>query len=214
MSSYKTSTNWTNCSKSWASNKEKRAMTTLLVIVTILSSFLTNLETKTLQSDFTITVAEEINAPMNYPGTLIMQGRLFRLEMFNIEAAYDGRTMYMYSPETDELTLTNPTEQELVETNPLLYAKALVPVCNVTERTIANDPSPVTLITLTPKDQSIGINRFVLRVRNADLMPLQIEIKEGKKTSTLKFKEPQFVADKQEYKIVPEKDTYINDMRL
>ena len=134
--------------------------------------------------------------------------------MFNIEAAYDGRTMYMYSPETDELTLTNPTEQELVETNPLLYAKALVPVCNVTERTVANDPSPVTLITLTPKDQSIGINRFVLRVRNADLMPLQIEIKEGKKTSTLKFKEPQFVADKQEYKIVPEKDTYINDMRL
>ena len=54
-------------------------MTTLLVIVTILSSFLTNLETKTLQSDFTITVAEEINAPMNYPGTLIMQGRQFRL---------------------------------------------------------------------------------------------------------------------------------------
>lgn len=189
-------------------------MTFLLTIVAILSSFLTNLETKTLQSDFTITVAEEVNAPMNYPGSLTMKGQLFRLSMFNIEAAYDGKTMYMYSPETDELTLTNPTEQELLESNPLLYAKAIVPVCNVTERTITNDQSPVTLITLTPKDQSIGINRFTLRVRNSDLMPLQVELKEGKKNTTLKFKDPKFVNEKQKYEIIPEKDTFINDMRL
>jgi len=187
-------------------------MCIVLTILTILSSFLTNLETKTLQSDFTITVAEEVNAPMNYPGSLTMQGQLFRLSMFNIEAAYVGKTMYMYSPETDELTLTNPTEQELLESNPLLYAKALVPVCNITEKA-AND-GQTTIITLTPKDQSIGINRFTLRVRNSDLMPLQVEIKEGKKTSTLKFKEPKFVNEKQKYEIIPEKDTFINDMRL
>ena len=187
-------------------------MTTLLIILTIFSSFLTNLETKTLQSDFTITVAEEVNAPMNYPGTLTMQGQLFRLSMFQIDAAYDGKTLYMYSPETDELTLTNPTEQELLESNPLLYAKAIVSVCNLTEKP-SNDGQN-TIITLTPKDQSIGINRFVLRVRNSDLMPMQVEIKEGKKTSTLKFKEPKFVTGAQKWEIEPEKDTYVNDLRF
>ena len=188
-------------------------MSTLLTILTILSSFLTNLETQTLQSDFTITVAEEVNAPMNYPGELTMHGPCFKVEMFNIEAAYDGKTMYMYSPETDELTLTNPTEQELLESNPLLYAKALVPVCNIVERT-SQDGSQ-TIVTLTPKDQSIGINRFVLKIRNSDLMPLSVEIKEGKKTSTLKMKEPKFVQGaKEAYVITPEKDTYVNDMRL
>lgn len=188
-------------------------MSTLLTILTILSSFLTNLETKTLQSDFTITVAEEVNAPMNYPGELSMHGSCFKVEMFNVEAAYDGKTMYMYSPETDELTLTNPTEQELLESNPLLYAKALVPVCNIVERT-SQDGSQ-TIVTLTPKDQSIGINRFVLKIRNSDLMPLSVEIKEGKKTSTLKMKEPKFVQGiKEAYVITPEKDTYVNDMRL
>ena len=188
-------------------------MSTLLTILTILSSFLTNLETKTLQSDFTITVAEEVNAPMNYPGELSMHGPCFKVEMFNIEAAYDGKTMYMYSPETDELTLTNPTEQELLESNPLLYAKALVPICNIVERT-SQDGSQ-TIVTLTPKDQSIGINRFVLKIRNSDLMPLSVEIKEGKKTSTLKMKEPKFVqGPKEAYVITPEKDTYVNDMRL
>ena len=188
-------------------------MSTLLTILTILSSFLTNLETQTLQSDFTITVAEEVNAPMNYPGELTMHGPCFKVEMFNIEAAYDGKTMYMYSPETDELTLTNPTEQELLESNPLLYAKALVPICNIVERT-SQDGSQ-TIVTLTPKDQSIGINRFVIKIRNSDLMPLSVEIKEGKKTSTLKMKEPKFVqGPKEAYVITPEKDTYVNDMRL
>ena len=151
-------------------------MKMLLAILTILSSFLANLETKTLQSQFTVTVSEEVNAPMNFPGEIIMQGSKFRLEMFDLEAAYDGKTMYMYSAQTDELTLSNPTEQELVEANPLLYAKALVGVCNITER--ATQDGSQTIVTLTPKDQSIGINRFVLKVRNSDLMPLSVEIKE------------------------------------
>ena len=165
-----------------------------------------------MQSDFTVTVSEEVNAPMNYPGSLTMHGQLFKLDMFDLKAAYDGKTMYMYSAETDELTLSNPTEQELTEANPLLYAKALVPVCTVSERTTQDGKEAV--IILTPKDQSIGINRFVLKVRTADLMPLSVEIKEGKKTSTLKLKEPKFINDKIEYVIKGDKDTYINDMRL
>jgi outer membrane lipoprotein-sorting protein len=176
----------------------------------ILNSFLANLEQKTLQSDFTVTVAEDVTAPMNYPGTLTMHGKLFRLSMFNIEAAYDGQTLYMYSPEIDELTLSNPTEQELLEANPFLYAQALVPVCHVVERTSGDQ----TIVTLTPKDQSIGINRFVLKVRTGDLMPLSIEIKEGQKTTTLKMKTPAFVESKPTYTIQADKDTYINDMRL
>lgn len=187
-------------------------MNTLIVILTVLSSFLTNLETKTLQSDFTVTVSEDVNAPMNYPGSIVMNGKQFRLEIFGFEAAYDGKTLYMYSGETDELTLTTPMEQELAEANPFLYAQALEEVCNITERNSSDGTQ--TIITLTPKDQSIGINRFVLHVRTADLMPMQVEIKEGKQTSILKMKEPKFVSEKQEYVIVPEKDTYINDMRL
>ena len=187
-------------------------MTIVLTILTVLSSFLANLETKTLQSDFTVTVSEQVDAPLNYPGTMTMHGRLFHLSMFNIEAAYDGKTLYMYSPEIDELTLSNPTEQELVETNPLLYAQALVPVCNVVEK--ASNDGTQTIVTLTPKDQSIGINRFLLRVRNSDLMPLSVEIKEGKKVSTLRLKEPKFIETKQEYVVKANKDTYINDMRL
>ena len=165
-----------------------------------------------MQSDFTVTVSEEVNAPMNYPGTITMHGRKFLLTMFGTQAAYNGKTLYMYAGDTDELTLSNPTETELRQANPFLYAQALTGVCNITER--ASNDGKQTIITLSPKDQSIGINRFTLRVRNADLMPLQAEIKEGKKISTLKFKDPKFITTKQVYKITPDKNTYINDMRL
>lgn len=187
-------------------------MSILLTILTILTSFLSNLETKTLQSNFTVTVAEEVNAPMNYPGTITMQGKCFTLTMFGMEAAYDGKTLYMYNAELDELTLSNPTEQELLEANPFLYAKALMDVCNVTERAINNGEQ--TLVTLTPKDQTIGIKRFTLKIKNSNLMPLQVEIKEGKQTTTLKLTNPTFVTTKQTYTITPDKNTYVNDMRF
>ena len=132
--------------------------------------------------------------------------------MFGMEAAYDGKTLYMYNAELDELTLSNPTEQELLEANPFLYAKALMDVCNVTERAINNGEQ--TLVTLTPKDQTIGIKRFTLKIKNSNLMPLQVEIKEGKQTTTLKLTNPTFVTTKQTYTITPDKNTYVNDMRF
>ena len=187
-------------------------MKLLLIILSVLTSFLSNLETRTLQSDFTITVSEEVNAPMNYPGTLTLCGERFLLTMFGVEAAYDGKTLYMYNADIDELTLSNPTQQELLEANPFLYARALVNVCNVTER--ASNDGKQTIITLTTKDQSTGINRFTLRVRTADLIPLQLDIKEGKKTTTLRLKEPKFVTGTHKWEVQAGKDTYINDMRL
>jgi hypothetical protein len=187
-------------------------MTNLFVILSVLTSFLTNLETKTLKSDFTITVAEDVTSPMNYLGTLTMQGSKFLLTMYNLQAAYDGQTLYMYANGIDELTLSEPTQQELLEANPFLYAKALVDVCNVTER--ASQDGTQTIITLTPRDHSIGINRFTLRVRTADLMPLQLDIKEGNKSTTVKLSNPAYITTPVEYKITPDADTYINDMRL
>ena len=189
-------------------------MTVLLTILTVLSSFLANLETKTLKSDFTLTVSESANSPLNYPGAITLHGRQFVLTMFGLDAAYDGETLYMYSGDTDELTLSTPTEQELLEANPFLYAQALVNVCHITEHPVTETPTPVTLITLTPKDQSIGINKFTLKVRTEDLMPLSIELKEKQKTTTVRLNNPQFISTEPSFIIVPDKDTYINDMRL
>ena len=192
-------------------NRGKK-MRMLLIILSVLSSFLTNLESKILQSDFVATVEESADAPMTYLGSLTMQGRRFTLSMYGVEAAYDGETMYMYSAETDELTLTQPTEEELIQSNPLLFAKAVADVCTVTERTSSDGKQ--TTVTLVPEDQSAGILRFVLKVRNSDLMPLRIEVKETDKTSVLQLTNPSFVNTAPSFVLKPDETTFVNDLRF
>ena len=183
-----------------------------LIILTALSSFLTGLETKTLQADFTLTIAADASQPLNHTGSVILSGEKFRLSVFDMQAAYDGNTLYIYNEDTDELILSHPSEQELLETNPFLYARALSKVCNITERQTSNGPHPAILITLTPKDQSIGIQRFTLTL-DKDMLPVRLEIREGRKTTSLTLRNTRYITAPQTYILTPAPKTFVNDLR-
>ena len=123
-------------------------MKCLLIILTVLQSLLATLEQKTLVSDFSLSIAEQQAQPMTYSGNLAMHGQQFALSMFAMDAAYDGNTLYIYSEDLEELTLSTPTEEELAQTNPFLYAQALLPVCQYAEKAVGDK----TQIILTPND--------------------------------------------------------------
>lgn len=176
---------------------------------TNLDTFLQTLAEHTLRSDFVISISEDASQPMNYPGTITMRGDRFTLEMFDMEAAFDGKTLYVYSATTDELTLSTPTEQELMEANPFLYTQALSKVCTITEQTTA--PQALTII-LTPNDQSVGIQRFTLRIEKETMLPSSIEIKEGKQLTTLRLTNPTYTTDIPSFTII-KPDAFLNDLR-
>ena len=208
---------------------------------TNLDTFLQTLAEHTLRSDFVISISEDASQPMNYPGTITMRGDRFTLEMFDMEAAFDGKTLYVYSATTDELTLSTPTEQELMEANPFRYAQALSKVCTITEQPTAQQ---ALTITLTPNDQSAGIQRFTLTLsRSCALqtapqcatagdagaspavnksgqtltaqslwLPQQITIKEGKQLTTLRLTNPTYTADIPSFTIT-KPDAFLNDLR-
>lgn len=184
-------------------------MKSLFIILTVLQSLFAALEQKTLQSEIAISIADAQTQPITYLGHIAMHGRQFALEMFNMEAAYDGSTLYMYSEDTDELTLTTPSEEELIQANPFLYAQALLPVCKHVEK-VAGDN---TQITLTPDDLSTGISKFVLRVVTATLLPVSIEIHEvdGKITS-LRLTKAQYI-DTLPIFTIEKEGALINDLR-
>ena len=208
---------------------------------TNLDTFLQTLAEHTLRSDFVISISEDASQPMNYPGTITMRGDRFTLEMFDMEAAFDGKTLYVYSATTDELTLSTPTEQELMEANPFRYAQALSKVCTITEQPTAQQ---ALTITLTPKDQSPGIQRFTLTLsRSCALqtapqcatagdasvspavnksgqtltaqslwLPQQITIKEGKQLTTLRLTNPTYTTDTPSFTLT-KPDAFLNDLR-
>lgn len=184
-------------------------MKLLIITLTILQSLFSTLEQKTLQSDFSITITQEQTQPMTYAGTLAMRDEKFALEFFGIEAAYDGQTLYMYSEDTEELTLSTPTEEELIQTNPFLYARALLPLCEYAEKAVGDK----TQITLTPRDQSLGINKFVLRLVTTTLLPVAAEIHESDgKVTTLRLNNPEYKNECPKFSI-EKPEAFINDLR-
>jgi hypothetical protein len=183
-------------------------MKLLLITLTILQSLFNTLEKKTLESDFSISIAQEQSQPMTYTGSLSMRSQKFALEFWGMEAAYDGKTLYIYSEDTEELTLSTPSEEELLETNPFLYAQALLPVCQYAEKTIADK----TQITLTPKDQTHGVTKFVLRIVTASLLPVSVEIHEGNKITTLRLNNAQYKIECPSFTI-QKPEAFINDLR-
>ena len=139
----------------------------------------------------------------------MVEKKVYAGSQIAIEAAYDGNTLYMYSDDTEELSLSTPTEEELVQTNPFLYAQALLPVCQYIEKAIGDK----TQITLTPNDPSSGITKFVLRLTTATLLPTSVEIHEdGGQTTTLRFNNARYTDDTPSF-VIEKEGAYINDLR-
>lgn len=189
-------------------------MQLLLITLTVLQSLFTTLEQKTLISDFTITITDG-QSPMTYTGELAMHGKQFTLSMFGIEAAYDGSTLYMYNEDIEELSLSTPTEEELIQTNPFLYAQALLPVCQYAEQ-IVNNQAIITLIpSPSPNNPIVSspIKKFILRVITATLLPTVVEIHEEEgKCTILRFSNAQLTTTPPAFTISKE-GVFINDLR-
>lgn len=184
-------------------------MKLLVITLTILQSLLATLEQKTLVSDFAISIADQQVQPTTYTGDLAIHGKHFAINMFAIEAAFDGNTLYMYSDDTEELMLSTPTEEELLQTNPFLYAQALLPVCQYTEKAIGDK----TQVTLTPYEHAAGISKFVLRVTTTTLLPTSIEIhEENGKLTSLRFNNARYTDETPSF-IIEKENAYINDLR-
>ena len=107
------------------------------------------------------------------------------------------------------MTLSIPTEEELTQTNPFLYAQALLPVCQYAEKVVGDK----TQITLTPHDHSAGIQKFVLRIATATLLPVAIEIHEDDgKLTTLRLDNARYTDEAPSF-ILEKEDAFVNDLR-
>jgi len=180
----------------------------LLILLSVLSTLLSNLENRTLQSDITLTMQAQGQAALTTPGKFVMQGEKFCGTARGYEVAWDGKTFYLYDPDADELMLTTPTKEELISTNPLLYAKTLAEVSNIRES--VNKDSTITTITLIPKGTPDEQMKVTVKVKGE--FPVLVEIKEPQSTTTLRLKNSQYISTTPDFTIV-KPGVYINDLR-
>jgi len=179
-----------------------------LILLSVLSTLLNNLETRTLQSDITLTLQSQGQAALTSPGKVVMHGEQFIGTARGYEVAYDGKTFYLYDPDAEELTLSYLSQEELLSVNPLLYAKALAKVSTIKEQ--VNKDSTITTITLVPKGTPDEQMRVTVKVKGE--MPVWVEIKEPKSTTSLRLKNPQYITTAPAFRI-EKPGVYTNDLR-
>ena len=177
----------------------------------VVQRFLQKVEKQTLVADFTLSSVTGTQQTPAGAGKVRMRGSKFTLEMMDTEAAFDGKTLYVYQEDLEELTLSTPEEQELLEVNPVLFAKALLSQATVRFSATQKDDK-CWIVDFMPDNKDAGIQRFVLKLRKSDLVPMEIQVREGKQITRLVFKGAAFTAEQPAFKL-EKKGAFINDMR-
>ena len=178
----------------------------------LLRQFLQKLEAKTLCSAFTLTVSDDAASPITYNGKVKMRGERFCLSMLGNEGAYDGKTYYLYSEDTDELTLTTPTQAELMEANPLLFARELQRQ-SVAKFGSSGKRKDCYVVELIPNNLAAGIQKFVITIQKSTLLPLEVVVKErGAASTVLRFVDAVY-EDQVPSFVITKPGAFVNDLR-
>lgn len=94
-------------------------------------------------------------------GTILLSGERFVTDTDMGSTWFDGTTMWAYSPGTNEVTVTEPTDDELAEINPFQFIKSAR--TDFTPRLMKSASGTYT-VELTPKKKGTQISKAVVTV--------------------------------------------------
>ena len=80
---------------------------------------------KGIAADFTITVENtRDDKKESIPGKIWLKGEKFKLSIRDVDTYFDGKTQSVYMKDAQEVTISNPNEEDLKEINPLMLLKS------------------------------------------------------------------------------------------
>lgn len=148
-------------------------------------------------------------------GTFLMKGNKFVLKSNQMDVYFDGKTQWAYQKKVNEIDITNPTEKELSQTNPMAILSTFK---NKSTVSLVKSSGSTNIIQLIPKVGNSDIKKIIVTVNKSNNYPLSIQLTDKKGTvSTLslsrfqtnvKVSDSAFVLNEKSYK-----DAEINDLR-
>lgn len=177
----------------------------------VVKAFLQQLQKQTLQTDFSISILNGGERQPAGSGTIQMRDKRFIMRVLTTEAAYDGKTLYIYQDDIQELTLQTPTAEDLVSANPVLFAEALVDASQLKFSTTQRNEQYY-VVDFIPTNADAGIQRFVLKLQKKDLIPVEIQVREGRQQTIIRFSNASFTTSLPHFTI-DKPDAWVNDLR-
>lgn len=121
----------------------------------------------------------------NWQGTILLSGKKFKITTPQTTTWFNGKYLWTYVKENDEVNLNQPTDDELQSINPynFIYTYANGYSCKMGSITRFQNQS-VHEILLTATDRSNPYSQIRLIVSQAGKQPLQIKMLQGKNNWT------------------------------
>ena len=98
----------------------------------ILTDLLNLAKTTAIKTNFKLTISEKNNTQsQTTSGEFTLKGNKFILDMDAMKVWFDGKTQWSFVHQNKEVSITEPSEKELVETNPMAILSGFKIKCNI-----------------------------------------------------------------------------------
>jgi len=147
----------------------------------ILTDLLNTAKANAVKTNFKLTLTEKNDPqPQSVSGTFTLKGSKFVLEMENIKSWYDGKTQWSYVSQNNEVSVSEPTEKELAETNPMAILSEFKAKCSI-RFSAKNKSDKDYCIEMIPKVSHKDISKIEVEVNksNGNLVSIKLINKNG-----------------------------------
>jgi len=184
----------------------------------ILSDLLLSAKTSAIKTNFKLATNDKNNPQGQIiTGTFTLKGSKFMLDVADMKVWFDGKTQWAYSQQNNEVSVTEPTEKELSETNPMAILSGYKAKC-VTKFSAKVKSAQNHCIEMTPKVKNKDIAKIEVQVNktNGNLASIKLINSNGSTSiltvnnfqKGLKVADNFFVFNQSKYK-----DISVNDLR-
>jgi len=186
--------------------------------VKVIDNMLNLLNANVIKTNFVLLVKEPSSSQaQKVSGDFTLKKNKFILNSNQINVYFDGKTQWSYMPDVNEVSITNPTEKELAQSNPIGFMMAYKNKSDIKFAKI-NNSKIAHAIELTPKTVNADFKKILVMVNKSTNYPLSIQLTDKKGMvstmtlsqfkSDLKIGDNSFIFNPKKYK-----DVEINDLR-
>jgi outer membrane lipoprotein-sorting protein len=184
----------------------------------IIGSILSDVKVNAIKTNFKLAISDKSNPQGQVSnGTFTLKGNKFVLEMDEMKVYFDGKTQWSYIAQNNEVSITEPSEKELSETNPMAILSSFKTKSSI-RFSSKNKSAENQYIEMIPKNKLQDITKIEVLVNknSSSLISIKLINKNGSVTqlSLSNYQKGVKVADNNFIFVASKfKEVLINDLR-
>ena len=107
-------------------------------------------------------------------GTLKTTGKKFSLITDFAEMVFDGKTLNVYDKQSKELTISNPTQEEVSDLDPTAIISMFKEGYKISAPEVSSTDANLTTIRLYPEDRKANYSMITITINTATSTPVEI----------------------------------------